>query len=180
VPAIHFGTGKAHLLESMAAAGGDVIGLDWRAPLDQAWERVGLGRGVQGNLDPAALLGPWERVESRVDSILAAVDGGPGHIFNLGHGVLPDTDPAVLRQLRELVYERPPPFPLERRGHPDGVRIACERRGHPSLPQGHPRRTTGLRGGRGGADGALPTDRRLLAPGRGHQAPARRARARAS
>jgi uroporphyrinogen decarboxylase len=106
VPTIHFGTGTAHLLESMAAAGGDVIGLDWRVPLDQGWERVGYDRGVQGNLEPALLLGPWERVESSVDSILRAAGRRPGHIFNLGHGVLPETDPVVLRQLRKLVHER--------------------------------------------------------------------------
>ena len=106
VPTIHFGTGTAHLLESMAAAGGDVIGLDWRVPLDQGWERVGYDRGVQGNLDPAVLLGPWERVESAVESILRAAHGRPGHIFNLGHGVLPESDPAALRRLRELVHER--------------------------------------------------------------------------
>jgi uroporphyrinogen decarboxylase len=105
-PTIHFGTGTAHLLEAMAAAGGDVIGLDWRVPLDRAWGRVGFDRGVQGNLDPALLLGAWERVEAGVDSILEAAGGRPGHIFNLGHGVLPDTDPAVLRRVRELVHER--------------------------------------------------------------------------
>jgi uroporphyrinogen decarboxylase len=105
-PTIHFGTGTAHLLEPMAAAGGDVIGLDWRVPLDQAWERVGYDRGVQGNLEPALLLGPWERVEAAVGAILRAAGGRAGHIFNLGHGVLPDTDPAVLRRLRELVHER--------------------------------------------------------------------------
>jgi uroporphyrinogen decarboxylase len=105
-PTIHFGTGTAHLLESMAAAGGDVIGLDWRVPLDQGWERVGYDRGVQGNLDPAVLLGPWERVEAGVDSILGAAGGRPGHIFNLGHGVLPETDPDVLRRVCELVHER--------------------------------------------------------------------------
>ena len=106
VPTIHFGTGTTHLLESMAAAGGDVIGLDWRVSLDQGWKRVGYDRGVQGNLDPALLLGPWERVEEGVDSILRAASGRPGHIFNLGHGVLPDTDPAALRRLRELVHAR--------------------------------------------------------------------------
>jgi uroporphyrinogen decarboxylase len=106
VPTIHFGTGTAHLLESMAAAGGDVIGLDWRIPLDEGWERVGHDRGVQGNLDPALLLGPWERVQTATDAVLAAAGGRPGHIFNLGHGVLPDTDPAALRRLRELVHER--------------------------------------------------------------------------
>jgi uroporphyrinogen decarboxylase len=105
-PTIHFGTGTAHLLEAMSAAGGDVIGLDWRVPLDQAWERVGYDRGVQGNLDPALLLGAWERVEKGVDAILRASGGRAGHIFNLGHGVLPETDPAALRRLRELVHER--------------------------------------------------------------------------
>ena len=105
-PTIHFGTGTAHLLETMAAAGGDVIGLDWRIPLDRGWERVGADRGVQGNLDPVPLLGPWERVEAATEGILRAARGRPGHIFNLGHGVLPDTDPASLRRLRELVHER--------------------------------------------------------------------------
>jgi uroporphyrinogen decarboxylase len=106
VPTIHFGTGTGHLLESMAAAGGDVIGLDWRTPLGEGWERVGVDRGVQGNLDPALLLGPWERVERATGAILGAAAGRPGHIFNLGHGVLPGTNPARLRRLRELVHER--------------------------------------------------------------------------
>jgi uroporphyrinogen decarboxylase len=105
-PTIHFGTGTAHLLADMAEAGGDVIGLDWRIPIDRGWELVGFDRGVQGNLDPALLLGPFERVEAAANAILAAVDGRPGHIFNLGHGVLPDTDPADLRRLVELVHER--------------------------------------------------------------------------
>ena len=105
-PTIHFGTGTAHLLADMAEAGGDVIGLDWRIPIARGWEVVGFDRGVQGNLDPALLLGPFERVEAAADAILAAVDGRPGHIFNLGHGVLPDTDPADLRRLVELVHAR--------------------------------------------------------------------------
>jgi len=105
VPTIHFGTGTSHLLESMAAAGGDVIGLDWRVPLDQGWERVGYDRGVQGNLEPALLLAPWERVEMGVDTILRAASGRPGHIFNLGHGVLPQTHPDDLSRLAELVRE---------------------------------------------------------------------------
>jgi uroporphyrinogen decarboxylase len=103
VPTIHFGTGTTHLLGDLAAAGGDVIGLDWRVPIDRGWELVGEGRGVQGNLDPALLLGPFERVEAATLRILEAVGGRPGHIFNLGHGVLPDTDPADLRRLVELV-----------------------------------------------------------------------------
>ena len=106
VPTIHFGTGTAHLLGDMASVGGDVIGLDWRVPIERGWEIVGPEKGVQGNLDPAVLLGPWERVVSAAEGILAAVGGRPGHIFNLGHGVLPDTDPAVLRHLVELVHER--------------------------------------------------------------------------
>jgi uroporphyrinogen decarboxylase len=105
-PTIHFGTGTAHLLPDMAEAGGDVIGLDWRIPIDVGWELVGFDRGVQGNLEPALLLGPFERVEAAADAILTAVGGRPGHIFNLGHGVLPDTDPAYLRRLVELVHER--------------------------------------------------------------------------
>ena len=106
VPTIHFGTGTAHLLETMAETGGDVIGLDWRVRLDEAWERVGYDRGVQGNLDGAVLLGPWERVEAGTDAVLRAAGERPGHIFNLGHGVMPETDPAVLRRLCELVHER--------------------------------------------------------------------------
>jgi uroporphyrinogen decarboxylase len=106
VPTIHFGTGTAHLLPVMAAAGGDVIGLDWRIPLDEGWQRAGHERGVQGNLDPAVLLGPFERVEAETARILERAGGRPGHIFNFGHGVLPSTDPDVLGRLVELVRER--------------------------------------------------------------------------
>ncbi len=105
VPTIHFGTGTTHLLPAMAAAGGDVIGLDWRVPLDLGWELAGEGRGVQGNLDPAVLLGPWERIEAATSVILDRAGGRPGHVFNLGHGVPPETDPAVLRRLTEVVHE---------------------------------------------------------------------------
>ena len=103
VPTIHFGTGTATILQAMAAAGGDVIGLDWRIPLDVGWARGG-ERAVQGNLDPAALLGPWDRIELAARDIIARADGRPGHIFNLGHGVLPGTDPEVLGRVRELVH----------------------------------------------------------------------------
>jgi uroporphyrinogen decarboxylase len=103
VPTIHFGTGTSALLSTMARAGGDVIGLDWRIPLDEGWALVGGERGVQGNLDPATLLGPWSRVEACARDILARADGRPGHIFNLGHGVLPGTDPDALARLVELV-----------------------------------------------------------------------------
>jgi uroporphyrinogen decarboxylase len=105
-PTIHFGTGTAHLLREMKAAGGDVIGLDWRIPIDRGWEALGSGRGVQGNLDPAALLGPWERVEHAARTILDRVAGRRGHVFNLGHGVLPATDPDVLGRLVDYVHER--------------------------------------------------------------------------
>lgn len=104
-PTIHFGTGASTLLEEMAAAGGDVIGLDWRLPLDAGWERVP-DRGVQGNLDPAVLLAPWERVEVEALDVLAKAGGRPGHIFNLGHGVLPSVDPETLTRLTALVRDR--------------------------------------------------------------------------
>ena len=106
VPTIHFGTGATHLLRDLKAVGGDVIGLDWRVPIETGWDLVGSGRGVQGNLDPALLLGPWQRVEDAAGRIIDAVAGRRGHVFNLGHGVLPATDPAALRRLVELVHER--------------------------------------------------------------------------
>jgi uroporphyrinogen decarboxylase len=105
VPTIHFATGAGHLLEELAQAGGDAIGLDWRLPLDIAWERLG-GRAVQGNLDPAALLAPWEVLEREAIGVLDSAGGRPGHVFNLGHGVLPDTDPGHLTELVRLVRER--------------------------------------------------------------------------
>jgi uroporphyrinogen decarboxylase len=104
-PTIHFGTGASTLLPAMARAGGDVIGLDWRIGLDDGWAIVGDGRAVQGNLDPALLLGPWERVEAAARDVLARAAGRPGHIFNLGHGVLPGTDPGVVTRLAEFVQE---------------------------------------------------------------------------
>jgi uroporphyrinogen decarboxylase len=105
-PTIHFGTGTATLLPAMARAGGDVIGLDWRIPLDEGWRLVP-DRGVQGNLDPAVLLGPWERVEAAAADVLARAGGRPGHIFNLGHGVLPGTDPEQISKLARLVQALP-------------------------------------------------------------------------
>jgi uroporphyrinogen decarboxylase len=106
VPTIHFGTGTAGLLGSMRAAGGDVIGVDWRIELDRAWVDCGHDRGVQGNLDPALLLGPWERVETGALDVLRRAAGRPGHVFNLGHGVLPETDPDALTDLVALVREQ--------------------------------------------------------------------------
>jgi uroporphyrinogen decarboxylase len=104
VPTIHFGTDTAGLLPSMAAAGGDVIGLDWRIDLDRGWEIVG-DRGVQGNLDPVVAAGPWEVVERQTHAILTAAGGRRGHIFNLGHGVLPHTPVENLKRLVELVHK---------------------------------------------------------------------------
>jgi uroporphyrinogen decarboxylase len=109
VPTIHFGTGTTELLlAEMARAGGDGIGVDWRTPLDRAWDVVGPERAIQGNLEPAALLGPWERIEAAAHDVLARAGGRPGHVFNLGHGVLPQTDPGLLTRLAELVRDYRP------------------------------------------------------------------------
>jgi uroporphyrinogen decarboxylase len=105
VPAIHFGTGASSLLELMAEAGGDVIGIDHRLSLAQAWSRVGDRRGIQGNLDAARLLAGWEATADGARAILREAGGRPGHIFNLGHGVLPQTNPDLLRRLVDLVHE---------------------------------------------------------------------------
>lgn len=104
VPAIHFGTGTAALLELMADAGGDVIGVDQRVALADAWRRIGYERGIQGNLDAARLLAGWEATEEGARAVLTEASGRTGHIFNLGHGVLPETDPALLRRLVDLVH----------------------------------------------------------------------------
>ena len=107
VPTIHFGTGTAGLLPLMADAGGDVVGLDWRVDLAAGWAAVG-DRAVQGNRDPAVLLGPWSEVERQARAVLHAADGRPGHVFNLGHGVLPATDPDHLSRLVDLVHDVAP------------------------------------------------------------------------
>jgi uroporphyrinogen decarboxylase len=104
VPRIHFGVSTGELLGSMAAAGADVVGVDWRVTLDDARHRVGPDVALQGNLDPAICLAPWSVVEGAVRDVLARNDGHPGHIFNLGHGVLPELDPAVLARVVELVH----------------------------------------------------------------------------
>ena len=106
VPRVHFGVGTGELLGLFADAGADVVGVDWRVPIDAGWERIGFDKGVQGNLDPAACLAPWPAVEREVVGVLDRVAGRPGHIFNLGHGVLPETDPTVLTRIVELVHER--------------------------------------------------------------------------
>jgi uroporphyrinogen decarboxylase len=104
VPLIHFGTGTATLLELQREAGGDVIGVDWRIPLDRAWARVGYDRAVQGNLDPGLLLAPPEVLAERAREVLRAAGGRPGHIFNLGHGVLPGAPVESLQRLVEVVH----------------------------------------------------------------------------
>jgi uroporphyrinogen decarboxylase len=104
VPRIHFGVDTGELLGLMAAAGADVVGVDWRVPLGQAAERVGPGIALQGNLDPAAVFAPWQATAQRVRDVLRAGRHAVGHIFNLGHGVLPDTDPDVLARVVDLVH----------------------------------------------------------------------------
>ena len=105
VPVIHFGTGTAGLLPLMRQAGGDVVGLDWRVDLDAAWEAVGHDVAVQGNLDPVALLSPPARFEGAVRRILRRAGGRPGHIFNLGHGILPQTPVEHVKALVDMVHE---------------------------------------------------------------------------
>jgi uroporphyrinogen decarboxylase len=104
VPVIHFGTGTAALLELMREAGGDVIGVDWRVQLDEAWRRIGYDVAIQGNLDPTALFAPREELQTRVEQILRDAAGRPGHIFNLGHGVLPGTPVDNVLAVVEMVH----------------------------------------------------------------------------
>lgn len=103
-PSIHFGTSTGVLLETMAEAGGDILCVDWRFDLDEAWRRIGYERGIQGNLDPTLLLAPWEMIEEGVKDVLRRAENRPGHIFNLGHGVLAPTDPEMLRRTVEAVH----------------------------------------------------------------------------
>ncbi len=104
VPRIHFGVGTGELLGVMGEAGAEVVGVDWRVPLDEAVSRVEPGKALQGNLDPTLLLAPWEVVERRALEVLARGRTAEGHIFNLGHGVLPETNPDMLTRLTELVH----------------------------------------------------------------------------
>jgi len=104
-PSIHFGTGTASLLELMTEAGGDMISIDWRMDLDTAWVRIGYDHGIQGNLDPTLLLTPWDVIEEGMHDVLQRAANRPGHIFNLGHGVLADTPPEILRRLVDAVHE---------------------------------------------------------------------------
>ena len=105
VPRIHFGVGTGELLGLMGAAGAEVVGVDFRVPLDEATRRVGPGRALQGNLDPAIVFAPWDVVAEQTRAVLAAGRAAPGHVFNLGHGVIPETDPDVLTRIVDLVHE---------------------------------------------------------------------------
>jgi uroporphyrinogen decarboxylase len=106
VPRIHFGVGTGELLSLLRDAGADVVGVDWRVPLDTARRRLGPTVALQGNLDPAICLAPWPVVEAQTLDVLARNAGHPGHVFNLGHGVLPELDPGILAQVVDLVHER--------------------------------------------------------------------------
>ena len=106
VPTINFSTGTAAYLEEVAACGGDVVGVDWRMPLDWAWKKIGYERPIQGNLEPIALLAPWRELRYQVDQVLAEANGRPGHIFNLGHGILKNTPTQNVRRLVEYVHEQ--------------------------------------------------------------------------
>ena len=108
VPLIHFGVGTTAILRDLAEAGGDVIGVDWRQPLDECWNQIGLERGIQGNLDPTLLLGPSARLFAAADDVLRRAGGRPGHIFNLGHGVLPSTSLEQVQALARHVHSWKP------------------------------------------------------------------------
>ncbi len=104
VPRIHFGVGTGELLHDMGQAGADVVGVDWRVPLDEAVLRIGPGKAVQGNLDPTLVFAPWEVVAAKVEQTVVAGRAAEGHVFNLGHGVLPETDPDVLARIVDKVH----------------------------------------------------------------------------
>jgi uroporphyrinogen decarboxylase len=106
VPVINFSTGTAAYIDEVAAAGGNVIGVDWRMPLGWYWERIGPARPIQGNLDPALLLAPWRELKHQVDALLAEAAGRPGHIFNVGHGIVPETQVDQVRRLVDYVHEQ--------------------------------------------------------------------------
>ena len=112
IPTIHFGTGTAALLEDLADAGGDVIGIDHRVSLGSAWGRIGPERGIQGNLDAARVLAGWDATRTGAEAVLAQADGRAGHVFNLGHGVLPQSDTDVLRRLVDFVHEATARLPV--------------------------------------------------------------------
>jgi uroporphyrinogen decarboxylase len=106
VPVVNFALGVGAYLEQAVACGGDVVGLDWQLPLDEAWARIGFDRAVQGNLDPASLLAPWRELQHRIDDVLERAAARPGHVFNVGHGLVPQTPVDNVRRLVEHVRER--------------------------------------------------------------------------
>lgn len=106
VPLINFSTGTGLYLDEVAACGGDVVGVDWRIPLDEAWAKIGPDRAVMGNLDPIALLAPWRELKFRADQVLAQANGRLGHIFNLGHGILQTTPVDNVKRLVDYVHEQ--------------------------------------------------------------------------
>jgi uroporphyrinogen decarboxylase len=106
VPVIYFSTGTAAMLDRVAALGSDVVSVDWRTRLDKAWQTLGSDRAIQGNLDPLLLFAPWREVQAQADEILAQAGGRPGHIFNLGHGILPGTPVETVARLAEYVHEK--------------------------------------------------------------------------
>ncbi|MHB1526256.1 MAG: uroporphyrinogen decarboxylase [Candidatus Dormibacteria bacterium] len=108
VPALYFSTGSAHLLRGIAGTGAPGVSVDWRLPLDRAWHQLGRDRFIQGNLDPALVLCSWDVLKPAAEAVMKEAGGRPGHIFNLGHGVLPDSDPDQLRRLVELVHSYDP------------------------------------------------------------------------
>jgi uroporphyrinogen decarboxylase len=106
LPVINFSTGTFPYLEDVAACGGDIIGVDFRMPLGAAWEKIGYGRAIQGNLDPATLLAPWDELKVHIDRVLDEASGRPGHIFNLGHGIHKTTPVDTVKRLVEYVHQR--------------------------------------------------------------------------
>jgi uroporphyrinogen decarboxylase len=106
VPVIYFSTGTGGMLEQVTAQGSDVVSIDWRIALDKAWHEIGYDRAIQGNLDPLLLFAPWREVQAAADEILQQAAGRPGHIFNLGHGILPGTPVETVRRLADYVHEK--------------------------------------------------------------------------
>lgn len=114
LPVINFSTGSGAYLDAVADAGGDVVGVDWRVPLDEAWEKIGTARPIMGNLDPVTLFAPWRELRHHVDEVLRRAAGRPGHIFNLGHGILPETPVETVRRLVDYVHEKTAVDAMER------------------------------------------------------------------
>jgi uroporphyrinogen decarboxylase len=106
VPVIYFSTGTGAMLDQVAALGSDVVSVDWRVRLDRAWHQIGTDHAIQGNLDPVLLLAPWDVVQANADEILRQANRRPGHIFNLGHGILPETPVDTVRRLADYVHEK--------------------------------------------------------------------------